>query len=399
MATSTSPQSVLLVTPRWTRDGGVAAHVQVSAEALARHGVQVAVAAAKVDPGTDVPGLTVYQAPELFDRGAPAQARLGEALSCDPEVIHLHQVDDPRLVESARSIAPVIASAHGYTACTSGVYYFRPGEECTRGHGPGCVPNLIARGCAHARHPKTLPVKFKNATTGRMALQRSDLVISYSSAVDRHLAANGLRSRAIVPYFPTMPATRGSGHATRRRVVFAGRVVRTKGVDVLIRAAPYVDAEFVLCGDGREIDAMRELAAEVGVAERLVFRGWLAPHELARELAEASFVVMPSIWPEPFGLVGIEGFAAGRPAIASGTGGVSDWLDDGVSGLSVPPADIDALARAMASLLEDVDRQEQMGRAGEATVAARFSPEHHVAALLAGYGDARVKWRASSPGR
>jgi trehalose utilization protein len=64
-------------------------------------------------------------------------------------VIHLHQVDLPDVVRAMRMSAPVVISAHVYSACTAGVYYFRPGHECTRAHGPGCVLNLIARGCAH----------------------------------------------------------------------------------------------------------------------------------------------------------------------------------------------------------------------------------------------------------
>jgi glycosyltransferase involved in cell wall biosynthesis len=337
----------------------------------------------------------VHHTPELFNGRAPMEIRLGEALAAAPEVVHFHQMDEPDVVAALRDTAPVVVSAHGYTACTSGVYYFRPGEECTRSHGPGCVPNLIARGCAHTRYPKTLPVKYRNATRGRAALELCDMAVSYSSAVDRHLAANGITPRSVVPYFPTMPAMPGSGHADRRRVVFAGRMVRPKGVGVLIRAAREVDAEFVLCGDGRKLEAMRELARRLGVEDRIRFTGWLDPEPLATELAEASVVVMPSLWPEPFGLVGIEGFAAGRPAVASATGGIGDWLQDGVNGLSVPPADVRALARALSELLDDPERQRVMGLAGKESVAARFSSERHLDALLESYRAARASWQAS----
>jgi glycosyltransferase involved in cell wall biosynthesis len=312
----------------------------------------------------------------------------------------MHQVEEPELVDSLRARAPVVVSAHGYSACTSGVYYFAPGQECTRGHGPGCIPNLIARGCAHTRYPKTLPRKYLSATRGRGVLDRADFAISYSTAVDRHLAANGVARRAIVPYFPTMPARSGSGHEGRRRVVFAGRVVRPKGVDVLIRAAAAVEgAEFVLCGDGRDVDRMTALAARLGIADRVHFSGWLDAGALAQQLADASVVVVPSLWPEPFGLVGIEGFAAGRPAVASATGGIGDWLTDGVSGLAVPPADVRALAGALAELLDDPERQRRMGEAGRETVEARFTVEHHVRALLDAYRAAESAWRGSSASR
>jgi glycosyltransferase involved in cell wall biosynthesis len=389
-----TPRSVLLVTPRWTRDGGVAAHVKASAGAMADRGMDVRVLAARIDPGEELPGVTLHESPELFRRNVNMQARLGDAVADAPEVVHLHQVDDPQIVTALQSAAPVVISAHGYTACTSGVYYFEPGQECTRGHGLGCVPNLLARGCAHTRHRKTLPVKFRNATRGRSALERADLAVSYSSAVDRHLAANGIGRRMLVPYFPTMPARHGSGHSGRRRVVFAGRIVWLKGIEVLIRAATQVEAEFVVCGDGRELDHMREQARRLGVDERVRFTGWLGAEELAGELADASLVVLPSLWPEPFGLVGIEAFAASRPAVASATGGVGDWLEHGVNGLGVPPADADGLAGALNELLADPERQRLMGIAGRDTVTRRFSAETHLAALFEGYQAARATWEA-----
>ncbi len=190
-----------------------------------------------------------------------------------------------------------------------------------------------------------------------------------------------------------MESRGGSGHGSRRRVVFAGRIVRPKGVGVLIRAAREVDAEFVLCGDGRELDSMRALAGRLGVADRVSFTGWLSGEDLAQQLADASIVVMPSLWPEPFGLVGIEAFAAGRPAVASATGGIGDWLEHGVSGLQVPPGDAKALALALTEMLRDPERQQEMGEAGRRRVRERFSPERHVAALLDGYGRAIEQWR------
>ncbi len=338
--------------------------------------------------------MTLYRSPDLFNPEAPIDERLGDALSCDSEVVHLHQVDLPEVVRAVRPNAPVVISAHVYSACTAGVYYFRPGHECTRGHGPGCALNLAFRNCAHIRNPSPLPARYRRTTRRAEALRDADLVVSYSSSVDRHLAANGLLRRRIVPYTATIPPSLGSGHAGRRRVVFAGRLVREKGVDVLIRAAREVDAEFIICGDGRRLRALRKLARRCGVEGRIAFKGWLSSEELARELADASVAVVPSLWPEPFGLVGIEALAAGRPVIASATGGITDWLDDGISGLCVKPGDVDELVRALNELLSDPERQRTMGEAGRRAVAERFSPERHLAAVLEAYGSARASWQA-----
>jgi glycosyltransferase involved in cell wall biosynthesis len=388
--------SVLFLTPRWARDGGVGTHVMTSAQALGRRGVEVRVLAARIDSGDTSPGVTLHHASRLFDRDATPDVRCGDGLSSLPSVVHVHQVDDPDVVAFLRLSAPVVISTHGYTACTSGVHYFGPGEECTRSHGPGCIPNLLGRGCAHSWDARKFPSSYARASRGLEALRMADLAISYSSAIDRHLAINGLPRRRVIPLFTTLVPKTGSGHRTRRRVVFAGRVIAPKGVGVLIRAARAVDAEFVICGDGWRLDAMRRLARALGVSERVSFRGWLGAGDLAHELAEASVVAIPSVWPEPFGLVGIEALACGRPVVASLTGGIGDWLEDGVSGLAVTPGDVPGLARALDELLADPVRQAKMGDAGKEMVSARFSTERHVDALLDAYAAARSTWRSDA---
>jgi len=387
---------VLFLTPRWTRDGGVATHVVASAAALAAHGLDVHILAARLELNEPISGVTLHQAPRLYDVQAPPEVRLGEAGSLVADVVHLHQFDNPEVVSFLRGAAPVLISVHGYTACTSRVHYFRPGQECDRAHGPGCVPNLLLRGCAHGRNPASLPAAYRRTTAALTAIRSADLAISYSSVIDRHLSVNGVERRAIVPLFATVEPRTAGGHAERRRVVFAGRVVAPKGVDVLIRAAQLVEAEFVICGDGRQLPAMRSLARRLGVAERVCFRGWLSADELALELAEASIVAMPAVWPEPAGLVGLEAHAAGRPVVASATGGVGDWLADGVNGLCVKPGDPADLARALTELLADPARQQAMGAAGKRIVEERFSADHHVAALLDAYRSARSRWESAN---
>jgi glycosyltransferase involved in cell wall biosynthesis len=391
-------RSVLLVTPLWTRDGGVATHVEASAAALARAGVDVHVLAVRDDSGRDLDGVSVHPSPELFKTELAPERRVGDVLSRSYSVIHTHQFDDPEVTSHLQGLAPLVSSVHGFSTCTSGVHYFRPGHECQRAHGPGCIPNLLARGCAHTRDPRWLPRGYRRSTGARSSLRRADLTITYSSAIDRHMAINGVDRRAVVPLFSTVPVASGSGHEGRRRVVFAGRLVRPKGVDVLLRAARHVDAEFLICGTGKQLEALRRLASRLGVQQRVSFAGWLSPEQLARELAEASVVAIPSLWPEPFGLVGVEAFAAGRPVVASTTGGIEDWLDHGRNGLGVAPGDVQALASALSELLADPARQQAMGEAGRISVSERFTEERHVTALLEAYEAAKATWDSASAG-
>jgi glycosyltransferase involved in cell wall biosynthesis len=386
--------SVALLTPVWGRSGGVATHVKASATALAQRGVDVHILAARIHSDAPLPGITLHDLPELLNRRLSLTARLGESISAQPSVYHIHQVDDLEMTQELRQRAPVVTSAHGYPGCTSGVHYFAPGQECTRAHGPGCIPNLIARGCAHTRHRKTLPLKYLNVTRGLEALAAADLAVCYSSTIDRHLAANGLRQRAVIPLFPTLAPGEHGDEEAQQRVLFAGRVEPAKGIGVLLQAVSQLECELVVCGEGRQLPAMQALAARLGMQARVRFAGWLEPEQLAGELAGASVVAVPSVWPEPFGLVGIEALALGRPVVASTTGGIRDWLTDDV-GIGVRAGDPDEIAGALRALLSDPDRRRELGAAGRRLVAERFSPERHVQRLLEAYDGARSSWEAS----
>ena len=391
-----APRSVLIVMPRWVRDGGVGAHLMRSAAALAGAGVRVDVLVARVETDERIEGVELHVSPRLY-KTEEMEPRFAEALAREPEVVHLNQLDDPQVVAFLRRHAAVVLSAHAYLACASGVHYFRAGHGCERAHGPGCVPNLLLKGCWHRWNPLDVPDAYREAGRALAALRAADLAIGYSHAMDGHLRAAGVERRRVVPYFPTLDPIPGVPESPRR-IVFAGRLVASKGAATLLQAARRLDAEVSICGDGVELPRLQRLASRLGMSERVELRGWLSAGELAREFAAAALVAVPSLWPEPFGLVGIEGFAAGKPAVGSATGGIPEWLEDGVSGLTVPAGDPEALAGALGALLDDPARRAEMGAAGRAATAARYSREAHLEALTAAYAAARVSWERSGQG-
>ena len=86
---------------------------------------------------------------------------------------------------------------------------------------------------------------------------------------------------------------------------------------------------------------------------------------LWRTWRRSTIALIPSIWPDPCPTVAIEAMALGRPVIASKIGGLPDLVDDGITGILVPPGDSDALRHAIVRLLDDLDLRERMGRAGK----------------------------------
>jgi glycosyltransferase involved in cell wall biosynthesis len=112
------------------------------------------------------------------------------------------------------------------------------------------------------------------------------------------------------------------------------------------------------------------------VAERVRFVGWCGAEEMEERYAQARIVVVPSVWPEPFGLVGIEAMAAGRPVVGIDRGGIRDWLAHGETGLRVAPQP-GALADAVRCLLEERETTARMGAAARERWRALYSPEAH----------------------
>jgi glycosyltransferase involved in cell wall biosynthesis len=109
---------------------------------------------------------------------------------------------------------------------------------------------------------------------------------------------------------------------------------------------------------------------------------------VARCHAAATVVAMPSLWPEPFGRVGLEAMAHGRAVVAFDVGGIREWLIDGETGFLVPPRDVDAMADRLTRLLDDPGLAASLGARGRARVEREFSAAEHVRRLLRLYEDA-----------
>ena len=165
--------------------------------------------------------------------------------------------------------------------------------------------------------------------------------------------------------FPYRPEGRPAA-----RVLAVGRLARHKGFDCLLRAARLLqdrgmNVEIELVGDGAERSALATLAAQLGIAERVCFRGWLKFDQVRRAMSAATVLVHPSDGLGD-GLPNVlrEAMAVGTPVIASHVAGIPEALDDGRCGLLVPPKDIGRLADAIARLLGDAPLRQRFAVLG-----------------------------------
>lgn len=174
------------------------------------------------------------------------------------------------------------------------------------------------------------------------------------------------------------------------RLLCIGRLVEEKGFDLAIRALPRIRARFpgttlMIAGDGKERRPLETLAAEQGLGTSIEFTGWIEPDRIPRMINEATAVIMPSRWAEPFGLVALQGGQMARPVVATRVGGLPEVIVDGETGVLVPPEDSDAIVDAVISLLEKPESAVRMGKAGRVRGSEVFGMESMVNAYEALY--------------
>ena len=231
----------------------------------------------------------------------------------------------------------------------------------------------------------------------RWTARKNDLTIVVSKAIGDALIESGAPREsvvvirtAVIPDALLRAAKDGPGLPERDRtfrVGLVGRLQRFKGGVEFVRMASLLAAErddvsFFVVGIGEEMDALRRQVSDAGLDDRLAFLGHVAP--AAPVIADLDVMVIPSL-SEGLGTVALEAAVLGVPVVASRVGGLVESVNDGVSGVLVPRADIRALADAVSSLLDDPERRARMGEAARAWVADEFSVADMVSDHLALY--------------
>ena len=156
-----------------------------------------------------------------------------------------------------------------------------------------------------------------------------------------------------------------------KKLLFVGRLAAVKGMPVLLDAMKRLpkDVTLTVIGDGPDRAALEEQAAPF--RERVKFMGYQSQTEVAEALKAHDIFVLPS-FAEGVPVVLMEAMAAARPVITTRIAGVPELVKDGVSGVLVPPGDMDALASAVSSVSQDIEMQKKMGVAGRAKVTAEY---------------------------
>jgi glycosyltransferase involved in cell wall biosynthesis len=174
-----------------------------------------------------------------------------------------------------------------------------------------------------------------------------------------------------------------------QRLLFVGRLRYYKGLDTLIRALPGIPARLLVVGTGPMEEEWKALAAQIGAADRITWLGEVPDADLPAFYHAVDLFVLPaSHTSEAFGLVQVEAMAAGLPVVCTELGTGTSYVNRAnVTGLVVPPLDVEALRAAINHLIADPGLRASMGAAARLR-ASEFGLDRMVDAVLALYNDA-----------
>ncbi|MCE9561937.1 MAG: glycosyltransferase family 4 protein [Planctomycetes bacterium] len=344
------------------------------------------------DPGTK--GFIPADVEHLSAVGLSSSELVATVEAWRPDVVYSHGVG---IVEHEAVLAKHFSTvyyAHNYGGtCMSGTkcHAFPAVQPCSRPLSPDCMALYLPRRCGGLNPFTALRAYHRERRRQQtFVTHRGVLVASRHMAVE--LVRNGVPNERVhlAPLFPAGIVPDPSSPSSRPqtgRVLFLGRLTALKGwshlVDALPRAATQLGRPLMLVAVGEGPDRDKFEAAVRRKAIPTKFMGWTDLHRRNAEMRAADVIVVPSTWPEPFGLIGIEAGCVGTPAVAYAVGGIPDWLVSGVSGELAPgerpnPSELaDAIVRALA----DPEHHQHL-RVGAWETACRFTPEAHLARLI-----------------
>jgi glycosyltransferase involved in cell wall biosynthesis len=305
------------------------------------------------------------------------------------DLIHIHTLYFPEITRFTLKIRPVVKSPHSTDLVCPGTYKFFSTTEntCHIPFGPHCIVHAYTRRCC-SRLPAKLYALYRNVWSElNVFASKYKSIVVMSDFIKNECVIAGADSEnvQVIPYF-TLPINQQTNVAQKKKLLYCGRLSQIKGVHTMIEALKplfqkYEDLTLDIIGDGPFKDRLTKLVTELKLDDKVCFHGWLGRKEVAQALDNSYLVLFPSIYPEAFGISGIEAMMHGKPVVGFDVGGVSTWLKDGVTGYLVPKKDINQMRRRVEELMNDENLAKRMGSAGREMALRDFSPDVHISKL------------------
>ena len=307
-----------------------------------------------------------------------------------PDAVYVHKMADLDVIQTlVDSGVPLVRMVHDHDIYCMRSYRYNVAtrEICNRPVSGHCV--FPCMGNIARNREGGFPLKWQSYADKKreVALNREfDRMVVVTKFMREQLLINGFDADRIEIHAPVprnVDASIKSTFSDRNLIVYAGQIVRGKGVDMLIRslARMTVPFECVILGDGNHRASCEKLSRNLGLEDRVHFKGFVPQEELKDYYRGCSAIALSSVWPEPIATIGLEVMRYGLPVVAFDAGGISDWLLDGHNGFLAPWMDVDAFANSLDTLLRDKQKAREMGENGRKLVTQRYEFESYISDL------------------
>ncbi len=305
-----------------------------------------------------------------------------------PDIIHIHNIFlmlSPSVFRAARDAGvPTVATLHNYRLLSPCSQLLRKGRICER-----CLNRNPWRIMLYRCYNNSVLASFLRYLVYHASqrihhwMEHIDGFIVLSRFGKKKFIAAGLpRGKIHVKpnFIPDPLEGRRSPPRLGRGALFVGRLSTEKGVDSLLKAWRKIDYPLTLVGDGPLRDQVR-----AAVGPGVHWAGEVGAGDVFKWIRKSAFLVMPSIWYEPFGLVNIEAMAMGRAVVGSGLGAQAEIVKHRETGLLFEPGDPADLRAKVNELTTSPKLMETLGRGGRRAYLQNYLPEKNYQALASIY--------------
>ncbi|NUO07807.1 MAG: glycosyltransferase family 4 protein [Candidatus Brocadia sp.] len=312
----------------------------------------------------------------------------------NPDIIHIqgfHGYISPLVVMVMGRMRPTIHTAHDAMAfCLNRKkIYKKENSICTRTVGWRCLTS----GCLSLFERGTFRSTVKHLVVQELEMsqyRRFHKIIVTSNYMKKELIRHGVSPEKVEVLYCYLNADNGWAHYKQEEersntILYVGRIEGNKGVGELIDILSMVQDipwKAKIVGYGNYESEVRKKINTLGLSDKIDMIGYVPHKDLAQHYAAASVVVVPSYYPEPFGLVGLEAMYFGKPVVAFDVGGINEWLKNNETGFLVEFPNKKLFAERVKLLLRDNALAKKFGENGRARVKSFLSKEGHINRLL-----------------
>lgn len=319
----------------------------------------------------------------------------------NPDIVHLHNTQfflSPFILKYLLRAKPVVKTVHDVRLICPGFKWKvipDSGKICNYPMGLKCFKNGCYPFYPEKRSPFWNLYKFFLMLYELRISKSIDKIIVPSSYMKEQLVRNGFQKDnvTVIPHYVNKAPIqeKETKDSKSKKILFVGKFYRIKGILHFIECLSLLKernwmAEII--GEGYMREEATTLVHKLGLNDRIHFPGNLSKEELNKHYAACTVVVIPSIVPESFGLVGIEAMSFGKPVVAFDSGGIREWLIHNETGFLVRRGDVRELSDRIFQLLEDPSLAKKMGFKGQQRVNELYRKEIHVIRLLTVYEEA-----------